>query len=137
MNKFLEQVDDEMRALDGDIPSQNFKLALKDLINQTEASAFPTNTTSESTKDQLKVKWNDQIFLVDIKHVPAEDESISAAEVVDDAGEQYDNEKDFMKKLKNRQGKEASTISKEYKTTVIDDAIKQIKDQIADYGKNK
>lgn len=134
MNKFLEQVDDEMRALTEDIPSQEFKIALKDLLNSSGFTAFPTNTSSESTKDQLRVKWNDQIFLVDIKHAPVEDEDISAAQVVDQAGQEYSGEKNLMKRLKNRQGKEAERVSKEYKGTVVDDAIKQIKDEIQRYG---
>ena len=76
MSKFLEQVESEMSSLGDEIPSQEMKLSLKDLLNAEDGwMAFPTNTTSESTKDQLKIKWNNQFFIVDIKHVPAEDES--------------------------------------------------------------
>jgi len=117
MSKFLEQVEDEMVALTGDIPSQNMKLSLKDLLNKEEGwKALPTNTTSESTTDQLKITWNDQVFIVDIKHVPAEDES----------GEMSDDE--------------ISKLSKTIKTVVAlptDKELKKKQGGIAGFGGDK
>jgi hypothetical protein len=138
MNKFLRLVRESDPA-----QTSQFTIELKDsagkVIDSIESSGDSFERFREvkelfGIEDDVPGKVGTDT--VEYLH-PSEDESTTAAEVVDDAGEQYDNEKNVVKKLRDRRGKEAARLSQEYKSTVLDDAIEEIKNSIADYGNNK